>query len=159
MAVDLVPGQFHARVRWYPTPAESKAVPPARVEMVAKYEARVEFAAGWSMRGLDWFDAIPKDDDELWEYMNDLEIAGVDVDGRGGHKLFGHANEALNDHYGLEPASERSKSIRDYALIWRIDYDNAAGFAFGTNWLYVVIHVDDLRQGAFERAIVTGANA
>jgi hypothetical protein len=159
MAVDLVHGIFRARVRWYPNPDDSKAANPGPVEVVAKYEAKIDFNGGWSLRGLEWFDFVPKGDDELWEYMNDLELPGVDVDARGGHKLFGHANEALNEHYGFEPSSVRSKSIRDYALIWRIDYDNAAKFSWGTNWLYVVIHVDDLKQGAFDQAIVTGANA
>jgi len=65
----------------------------------------------------------------------------------------------LNEHYGLKPVAGRSDSIRDYALLWRIDFDNAAGFAWGTNWLYVVIHKDDLARGALENAVVTGANA
>jgi hypothetical protein len=91
--------------------------------------------------------------------MNDLEVPDVDLDGRGGHKLFGHPNKVLNEHYGFEPAPGRSKSIRDYALVWRIDCDNAAGFSWGTNWICVVIHKDDLESGAFERAVVTGANA
>jgi hypothetical protein len=40
-----------------------------------------------------------------------------------------------------------------------VDYDHQAGFAWGTNWLYVVIHRDDLARGALENAVVTGANA
>lgn len=126
---------------------------------MAKYEALVQFAGSWSLRGLDWFDAVPKQDDELWTYMNELELEGVDEDGRGGHKLMGHANEALNDHYGLRPVAGRSDNIRDYALLWRVDCDNAAGLSWGSNWLYVVIHADDLASGRLENAVVTGANA
>jgi hypothetical protein len=159
LAVDLLPGVFRGRVRWYPEPDESRAVTPPQFEAVAKYEARIEFTGGWSLRGLEWFDAVPKGDDELWNYMNDLEVPQVDVDSRDGHKLFGHPNEVLNEHYGLEPAVGRSKAIREYALIWRIDYDRAAGFSWGTNWLYVVIHRDDLGRGTFQHAVVTGANA
>ncbi len=91
--------------------------------------------------------------------MNDLEVAGIDEDSRAGHKLFGHPNESLNEHYGLTPAPGRSNSIREYALLWRIDCDPAAGLAWGTNWLYVIIHKDDLAVGVVERAVLTGANA
>lgn len=159
LAVDLMPGRFSGRVRWYAEPTESKAVRQVTAESVGKYEATIEFRGGWSARGLSWFDAVPEKDTALWNYMNDLEIPGIDEDARRGHKLFGHTNEALNDHYPFRPSPGRSHSIRDYALIWRITYDNAAGISWGTNWLYVVIHRADLALGAFERAVVTGANA
>jgi hypothetical protein len=160
LALDLVARFPGGRVRWYPAPAEPKATNVAiPVPCLAKYEAEIGFRGSWSLRGLEWFDAVPKDDDELWSYLNDLEIPGVDEDGHGGHKLLGHPNEALNEHYGLKPARGRSDTIREYELLWRIDADHAAGFAWGTNWIYVVIHRDDLAQGAFENAIVTGANA
>lgn len=157
LAFDIPAGET-GRTRWYPEPSELRAARSPGSGQVAKYEASIRFRGSWSLRGLDWFDAVPKDDDELWDYLNDLEIDGVDPE-TPGHKLFGHANEALNEHYGLRPVPGRSDDIRDYALIWRIDYDNQAGFAWGTNWLYVVIHKDDLARGAFENAIVTGANA
>lgn len=156
LAVDLTPRNPYGRVRWYPHASVERAVQPASLGTVAKYEARVAFHASWSLRGLEWFDAIPESDEELWTYMNELQIPDVDQDV---HRLFGHADEALNDHYGLQPAAGRADRIRDYALVWRIAYDNAAGFSWGTNWLYVVIHVDDLARGALENAIVTGANA
>jgi hypothetical protein len=158
LAVDLVPGSLAGRTRWYPAP-QARDLAAVDIDVVAKYEAAIDFAGSWSLQGLDWFDAVPEGDDELWAYMNELEIAGVDVDARQGHKLFGHSNHALNEHYGIVPVAGRSDSIRDYALIWRIDYDQPAGFSWGTNWLYVVIHRDDLARGAFENAILTGANA
>lgn len=158
LALDLVPGQLGGRVRWYPAP-HARELATLEVDAVAKYETAIDFEGSWSLRGLNWFDRVPEEDDELWDYMNELEIADVDRDAHGGHKLFGHANEALNEHYGLTPIPGRSDAIRDYALIWRVDYDNPAGFSWGTNWLYVVIHRDDLARGAFENAIVTGANA
>jgi hypothetical protein len=139
-------------------PSDDKSVAPPRVDWVAKYEARPNFRGSWSLRGLEFFDGIDADD-ELWDFMNDLEVRGVDEDARSGHKLFGHANEALNQHYGFTPPSGRSDSIRDYRLVWRIDYDNAAGFAWGTNWLYVIIHKDDLARGALHKAVLTGANS
>ena len=158
LAVDLVEPISVGRIRWYPDPSDGKSVEPPKVDWVAKYEAKPNFRGSWSLRGLEFFDGIDADD-ELWDLMNDLEVPGVDEDSRSGHKLFGHANEALNEHYGFTPAPGRSDSIRDYRLVWRIDYDNAAGFAWGTNWLYVIIHKDDLARGALDKAVLTGANA
>jgi hypothetical protein len=157
LAADLLPGTFKARVRWYPHPAAERAATAVSVDRVAKYEARIDFAGGWSLRGLDWFDAVPKDDGELWDCMNDLEITGVDEDARGGHKLFGHANEVLNEYF--DPAPGSHASVREHELVWRIDFDNAAGFAWGTNWLYFLIHRDDLARGALERSCFVCANA
>lgn len=159
LAVDLVANSLNGRVRWYAAPAETKAGNLVRVPCVAKYEAAIGFRGSWSLRGLEWFDAVPKGDDELWECMNDLDIPGVDEDNHDGHKLFGHPNEALNEHYGFAEAPKRSDSIREYELLWRIDFDNQAGFAWGTNWLYVVIHRNELARGAFENAVVIAANA
>lgn len=159
LAVDLERGVWLGRVRWYPAPAEERAVQMAKAECIGKYETAVHFRGSWSLRGLDWFDAVPRDDDELWSYMNDLELPDVDEDAHWGHKLLGHPNEVLNEHYGLKPVPGRSDSIREYELLWRVDYDHQAGFAWGTNWLYVVIHRDDLARGALENAVVTGANA
>ena len=158
LAVDLTPGSLLGEVRWYREPRAEAAV-EAVSDVVARYEAALAFSGSWSLRGLEWFDAIPEGDDELWTWMNELEAPGVDEDARGGHKLFGHPNEALNEHYGFTPVPGRSGSIRDYALLWRIDCDNAAGFSWGTNWLYVIIHKSDLARGAFENAVVTAANA
>lgn len=161
LAVDLEQTGFGGRVRWHPEPSESKCVPPSRpVECVARYESAIRFRGSWSLRGLAWFDAVASDDHELWEYMNELEVAGVDEDSRGGHKLFGHANEVLNDVHAFTPdPAWAAASIRKHALVWRIDCDNQAGFAWGTNWLYVVIHSEDLGRGAFEKSVVAVANA
>lgn len=159
LAVDLTgPMIGNGRIRWYPDPHDTKALPPASVDWVARYEARANFRASWSLRGLEWFDGLD-DDQGLWEWMNDLEVSGIDEDARTGHKLFGHPNESLNEHYGFTPTHGRSHSIREYALLWRIDCDRAADLAWGTNWLYVLIHKNDLEAGALDRAVLTGANA
>jgi uncharacterized protein YwqG len=158
LALDLIEPISAGRIRWYPDPADDKSVQARRIDWVAKYEARPRFRASQSLRGLEWFDGI-HDDDELWNFMNDLEVEGVDEDAHRGHKLFGHANESLNEHYGFVPAPGRSDSIREYRLLWRIDFDNEAGFAWGSNWLYVIIHRDDLATGALDRAVLTSANS
>ena len=158
LALDLVEPISTGRVRWYPHPSDDKSVESRQVDCVAKYETSVNFRGSWSLRGLEWFDGVDSDD-ELWDLINDLEVAGVDEDAHSGHKLFGHANEALNEHYGFVPPPGRPDSIREYRLLWRIDSDGAAGFAWGTNWFYVIIHRDDLAAGALGRAVLTGANA
>jgi hypothetical protein len=159
LAVDLTPkSNLLGAVRWYADPRAEAAV-EIKADQVATYEAAITFKGSWSLRGLEWFDSVPSDDKELWNWMNELETPNVDEDARGGHKLFGHPNEVLNEHYGFVPVAGRSGSIREYALIWRIDFDQAARFDFGTNWLYVIIHTDDLARGAFENAVLTGANA
>jgi hypothetical protein len=44
-------------------------------------------------------------------------------------------------------------------MLWRITFDNTAGFHWGSNWVYVIIHPDDLLAGRLDQAVVTGANA
>jgi hypothetical protein len=64
--------------------------------------------------------------------------------------------------FGGRPYCERIDELRSRRFlgqIWRIDADAAAGFSWGTNWLYVVIHKSDLERGAFEHSLVTAANA
>lgn len=146
---------FDGKLYWYPAPDESKAV-RTTVKCASKYEAQLHFRGGWSLRGLDYYGGVPKHDKELWNYINELEIPAVDTDYS--PHLFGHTCDSLNDHYGLTPVAGRSNSIRDYALIWRIDGDSPAGLDWGSNCLYVVIHREDLARGAFENAILTGAN-
>jgi hypothetical protein len=158
LSVDLAPDSVEGAVRWYPDPRAEAAVDIA-VDQVARSEAAITFKGSWSLRGLEWFDSVPSGDKELWTWMNELDIPNVDEDGHSGHKLFGHPNEALNEHYGFVPVDGRSSDIREYALIWRIDGDRAARFHFGPNWLYVIIHAEDLARGAFQNAVLTGANA
>jgi hypothetical protein len=76
----------------------------------------------------------------------------------GGHRILGHRSSGLDEHYGFEPPPGRSRTIEEYEMLWRITFDNAAGFAWGTNWVYVIVHRDDLRAGRLDRAVVTGAN-
>lgn len=155
LAVDLGASIVDGAVRWYPDPQQEKACTPSAWPAVGRYEAAIRFEGCWSVRGLSWFDPVPRDDDDLWNAMNDLEVAGVDEDARGGHKLFGHPNEVLNEAFD----GDSRAAAREHALIWRIDFDRAAGFAFGTNWLYAVIRLDDLARGELGRAFVRVANA
>jgi hypothetical protein len=157
IAVDLGKSLLDCRVRWYPDPSDAKAVVCA-VPAVAKYEARMIFQSSWSLRGLEWFDAVPDGDDELWEYMNELTVPGVDEEDRDGHKLFGHMNEVMNEYFNGAPVGPLTE-VRHHRLVWRINWDNAADFAWGTNWIYVVVHERDLADRRLDRALVRIANA
>ncbi|MCY1032053.1 hypothetical protein OV207_11340 [Corallococcus sp. BB11-1] len=46
-----------------------------------------------------------------------------------------------------------------YVRTERVNYDHPAGFHWGTNWVYALIHPEDLAAGRLERAVVTTANA
>jgi hypothetical protein len=115
LAVDLTPGSILGN----PMVSRASDRGSGRDCVGCRGEVRSadRFRGSWSLRGLEWFDAIPKEDDELWTWMNEFEVPGVDEDARGGHKLFGHPNEVLNEHYGFTPVAGRSDSIREYGLI------------------------------------------
>lgn len=155
LAIDMLPEAWKGRARWYPNPTEAAAQETA-APTFARYEAALSFLGDWSVRGLEWFDDLPKDDGELWDGLNELQVPGTDDDA---HTLFGHAHEILNENYGFVPAPGRSDNIREYALVWRIAFDNAADFAWGTNWIYLIIHREDLAVGDFGRTVLTAANA
>lgn len=147
------------RVRWYPNPRAELAVDAGQRQAIAKYEAAMTVQGSWSLRGLDWFAAVPKDDQELWTCMNELDVRGVDRDSRYGHKLFGHPNEILSQHESFVHQAGGSTSIRDYALIWRVSFDNQAGFDWGTHWIYALIEKQYLERGELNRAVVAIENA
>ncbi|MFT3926372.1 MAG: DUF1963 domain-containing protein [Myxococcales bacterium] len=162
LAVDCVGdnGFVGYRTRWYPAPSTERAMASAKVPCVGTWETRLHFRAGWSLPGgSDWDAALPDPKDrELWELWNEFTPPSYledDCD----HRLFGHRSAGLDEHYGFEPAAGRSSDIREYEMLLRISFDNPAGFHFGSNVLYVIIHRDDLAEGKLERAVVTGANA
>lgn len=166
LAIDLDPSGSSAQgftVRWYEHPSPERFVAQSSCRQVARYEAGLRFIGGWSLRGLEWFKGIPDDDDELFEAWNNLVISGVDEDLSGPegerHRLFGHLPDALNEHYGFTPAPGRGEDLGEYELLLRITYDRAAGLDWGTNWVHVLLHREDLREGRLERAVIVGTNA
>jgi hypothetical protein len=163
LAVDLCATFFTTsfRVRWYPQPRDGAAHLGDQPNCVGRWETRLCFREGWSLPGGDaWHAPLPAGDRELWQVWNDWSPPGyLDDERELCHRLFGHRSGALDDHYGFEPPANRSESIEEYAMVWRITFDNPAGFHWGTNWVYVIIHRDDLALGRFDRCVVTGANA
>jgi hypothetical protein len=131
---------------------------PVTIPSLGTYEAKLNFRLGWSLpQGEDWWAVIPEGDDDLWNAWNDWEPAGYEDESC--HRIGGHRSGGLDEHYGFTPPVGRSSDIREYEMLLRLNFDNAAGFAWGTNWIYVIIHRDDLAAGRLDRAVVTGANS
>lgn len=147
------------RVRWYPEPSEQRARSEAVPHCVGAWETRMLFSPGWSLPGgRAWHAPLPADDDELWEEWNDWSPEGFhEADGQ--HRLLGHRSAGLDEHYGFTPPPGRGHAIEAYEMLWSLTFDNPAGFHWGSNCLYVLIHEEDLAEGCLERAVVTGANS
>lgn len=144
------------RVRWYPEPSEARARSFPLPQGVGRWEARMSFTQGESLPGGNAWEAPLRDEDaELQARWNDWAPEGFleDERGKGPHRLGGHRSAGLDEHEDLIPPSVPS------AQLWRIHFDNAAGFHWGTHWLYVLIHPEDLAAGWLERSVVTIANA
>lgn len=154
------PGAGAFRVRWFPKGANDHPADPGPVDSVGKYETEMIFRTGWSLPGgKAWEQILPEGDEELWQAWNDWNPDGyLDDERQECHRLFGHRSAGLDEHYGFEPASGRSDDISEYEMLLRLTFDNDAGFAWGTNWVYVILHRDDLAGGRLDRAVVTGAN-
>ena len=161
LAVDRAPvktGSF--RVRWYPHPTEAAAQRVGLPICVGRWETRLRFRPGWSLPGGNaWHSVLPQGNEELWDAWNDWSAEGYLDDERNEcHRILGHRSAGLDEHYGFEPPPGGSDSVEDYEMLWRITFDNPAGFAWGTNWVCIIVHREDLPAGRLERAVSTGAN-
>jgi hypothetical protein len=158
-APDFKPGAF--RVRWYAEPSEERSRVGARPPCVGAWETRMVFSPGWSLPGgKAWHTPLPADDEELWERWNDWEPKGFLEDERNAyHRLFGHRSGGLDEHTGFEPPPGHGNALDEYELLWRLTFDNSAGFAWGSNLVYVLLHEADLAENRLDRAVVTTANS
>ena len=150
------------RVRWYPEPDEARARAVSPPRCVGRWETRMRFSAGWSLPGGDaWEALLPTDDASLLEPWSDWAPPGcLEDEHKGGlHRLSGHPSGGLDEPYAFVPPPGRSGELQGYAQLWRIGFDNASGFHWGTNQAYVLIHPDDLAANRLERAVVAWANA
>ena len=163
-ALDLSMSHFGApafRVRWYPDPSEAKARPLAPPRSVGRWETRLRFTSGLSLPGGSaWAAPLPSDDEELHEAWMEWTPEGYLEDEWGAesscHRLMGHPSGGLED---FGPVPGLGDSPEAYVMLWRIDLDRVAGFDWGTNWVYAVVHRDDLAANRLERAVVVTANA
>jgi hypothetical protein len=147
------------RVRWFRHP-----LPEHRVDVVPRsvgeWETRLAFACAWSLPQGDGLEAIwplrePKWFDYEQFYPTDYNTDG----GNEYHRLLGHRATGLDEHYGFTPPPGCSDDIADYESLLRITFDSAAGFSWGTNWLYLLVPCEDLARGEPDRVVCTGANS
>ena len=60
--------------------------------------------------------------------------------------------------FGCGGSDTRCPSTASTSLL-RITFDNAAGFSWGTNWIYLIVPREDFGRGELDRVVVTGANS
>jgi hypothetical protein len=151
-------------VRFYTEPSEALAVlPPTPIRCVGKYEAAMRFMPGMSYDADEWDTVFPDEDgdfQEAWAECNgevDTMIGDARPSRGALHCLSGHrgVRDADTD---LRPPDGYPPNQRDYEQLLRLDCDNGAGFAWGSNVVYIYIHRDDLAAGRLGRAFDTPAN-
>lgn len=76
----------------------------------------------------------------------------------GCHRLGGHRAAGLDEPYRFAGAPGRTNRIEEYEMILRLTFDNEAGIQWGSNFIYILIHCQDLAEERLERAVVTTAN-
>jgi Domain of unknown function (DUF1963) len=147
------------RVRWYPAPALERAV-AAEVESTGAWEARLEFALGWTLPDGAALEALWPLREPRWYEYDRFDPEGYNGDASDAfHRLLGHKCAGLDDPYDFTPPPGCSAQLADYESLLRLTFDNAAGFAWGTNWLYLLVQRSDLERGDLGRVLVTGANS
>lgn len=166
LRVDLGPSAL--RVKHFPEPSESEAAsaPPASV---VKYEAAMHFRLAWTLPEGDALAEIWPLEREWFEY--DFAVPGYGGDARDEfHRLLGHLPGGLSRDLcrvpgDLVPSSDAaaeflaaSTSIDDFAHVLRLTFDHQAGFAWGSNWVYVLVPLPDLARGDFRRAVSVTTN-
>jgi hypothetical protein len=161
LAIDLnPPGSDRVfQTRWYARPSEAEATTTADVRCVGRFEAALRFHCGWSVsRGEECEAVLPFSDEELLDAWSAWEPDGSFNDDRR-HRLGGYRSLDLDALSAFQPPPGRSEDVREYELLLRLTFDNAADFAWGTNWTYLLIHRDDLRDGHFDRMGLALGNA
>lgn len=142
--------------RWYPDAAASKAaLPPDAGVSIPRYEAKIGFVRSWTLPGSDgWEEVLKGKDALLWDALLEWKDE-FDTD-RGysdsSHELFPEATSALLEELQL-------KELRDATTVLRVAGDVAAGFDWGTNWVYYLVKNEDLRAGRLDRMTCSVANA
>ncbi|MFP2926335.1 DUF1963 domain-containing protein [Pyxidicoccus sp. 3LG] len=162
LAIDLdSKGTFSFHARWYPAPSEAAAMATAEVPCVGHFEAALHFRCGGSLpRGDDW-DALPGTrDPDLLSAWSEWEPEGFFLDERDScHRLGGHRSLDEDTLSSFKPPPGRPDDVKEYEQLLRLTFDNPAGFAWGTNWVYLLIHPADLKEGRLDRIGFAIANA
>ncbi len=147
------------RARWFPDPSPDRAL-PAAVESVGKWETRLEFKLAWTLPEGNALEALWPLREPNWCEYDEFFPAGYNQDGRDEfHRLLGHKSSGLDEHYGFTAPDGCGADLDGYESLLRLTFDNTAGFAWGTNWIYLLVPREDLARGDLSRVVVTGANS
>ena len=140
------------RVRWFPSPSPERVV-AVSVESIGAWETRLKFALQWSLPQGERLEAIWPDPEAAWYDHGDWCPEGFNTDGFDEyHRLLGHLSSGVDEPYELE-------GPEGYEQLLRLTYDNEADFAWGTNWVYVLVPEADLPRADLSRIVVTSANS
>lgn len=145
------------RVRFYSDPSASAARDTGPVVSVGAWETRLVFTAGWSLPHSAAWRALLIDPDPT------LEAAWAEFgDTLPGYHPPSDAEHILGGYLPIDPQEVYSVADAPAAALveplWRVTYDNAADFGWGSNWLYALIEGPDLAAGRLERAFGGAAN-
>lgn len=147
------------RVRWFQQPSSDRAV-GAMPKSVGNWETRLDFKLGWTLPEGKALESIWPLREPPWFEYERFFPDGYNGDGFDEfHRMLGHKSVGLDEHYGFTPPAGCSDEIASYECLLRLTFDNAAGFAWGTNWIYLLVPRDDLARADLSRVVVTGANS
>ncbi|WNG16113.1 DUF1963 domain-containing protein [Cystobacter fuscus] len=144
--------------RWYPRPSEEEAVAAQRVARFGRFEAVLRFRESWSLPCWEELAALLPEDawwlsDDVDEWQRESGMCDERCHRLGGHRSFGQ--DSLNV---FEPPTGLSKDFREYEQLFRLNFDNAADFSWGSNQVYLLVHREDLAAQRFDRLAFAVAN-
>lgn len=121
---------------------------------------RLDFRLAWSLPEGHVLEELWPLPESRWFEYDELYPRGYNDDASDEyHRLLGHRSAGLDEHYGFTPPAGLTEEIADYDSLLRLTFDNRADFAWGTNWIYVLVPREDLARGDLSRIVVTGANS
>lgn len=140
--------------RWFPEPDAARAadLPGDAPQVTWLYETALHF------RPTRWYGDV--DDDALAAILTDCELDERDrvydrLDSEGREH---HATQELLASTWRDLARDLGESRRGRTVLYRISFENEAGFAWGTNTFYLHIADQDLANGALDRVTAAVAN-
>jgi hypothetical protein len=147
------------RALWFPQPSADRAV-ASTAKSVGKWETRLEFKLGWTLPEGNALETLWPLREPPWYEYEEFFPEGYNADVRNEfHRMLGHKSSGLDEHYGFTTPPACSGDIASYECLLRLTSDHAAGFDWGSNWVYLLVPRDDLAQTDLSRIVVTGANS
>ncbi len=146
------------RVRWFREPSADRAV-ATTASSVGDWETQLDFRLAWTLPEGEALEALWPLREPHWCEYEEFFPKGYNADGRNEfHRMLGHKPSALDEHYGWCPPTGCSDDIASYECLLRLIFDNAAGFSWGSNAIYLLVPREDLARADLSRIVVTAAN-